>query len=69
MKNVVMVFVLLLSGLAFGQNGALMGRQGGGALSDIMVAGPGGIIGHDISLLMGGLAPARKKIRSPGIRL
>ncbi len=58
MKNVVMVFVLLLSGVAFGQNGALMGWQGG-VPSDIMVAGPGGMIGHDISLLMGGLAPAR----------
>lgn len=57
-KQVVMVVVLLLSGVAFGQNGALMGWQGG-APTDVMVGGPGGVIGHDISLLMGGLAPAR----------
>ncbi len=58
MKKLVVMLVVLLSGVAFGQNGALMGWQGG-APSDVFVAGPGGVIGHDISLLMGGLAPAR----------
>jgi hypothetical protein len=57
MKKQTVMFVLLLCGMSFGQNGALMGWQGG-APSDIMVSGPGGIIGHDLSLLMGGLAPA-----------
>lgn len=56
-KLAVIASVILLYGVAFGQNGALMGWQGG-APSDVLVAGPGGIIGHDISLLMGGLAPA-----------
>lgn len=51
-------FVLLFGCVAFGQTGALMGWQGG-ALSDVALAGPGGVIGHDISLLMGGLAPAQ----------
>jgi len=49
---------LLVCSMAFAQNGALMGWQGG-ALNDIALPGPGGIIGHDISLLMGGLAPAQ----------
>jgi len=57
-KQLVVAFVVLLCTVAFGQNGALMGWQGG-APSDVVVAGPNGIIGHDISLLMGGLAPAR----------
>lgn len=57
-KQAVVALVLMLCGVAFGQNGALMGWQGG-APSDILVMGPGGMIGHDISLLMGGLAPAR----------
>lgn len=56
-KQLAISFVFLLCSVAFGQGGALMGWQGG-APSDVMVAGPGGVIGHDLSLLMGGLAPA-----------
>lgn len=58
MRNIVIITsVVFLCSAALAQTGALMGWQGG-APSDVMVAGPGGVIGHDISLLMGGLAPA-----------
>jgi hypothetical protein len=45
--------------------GALAGYQGG-ALSDIPVVGPGGVIGHDISLIFGSLGPATHPYQDTG---
>jgi len=67
-KQTLLVILVLMCTCAWGAEdgvGALAGYQGG-VMSDVMVAGPTGIIGHDLSLLFGSLGPATHPYQDAG---